>query len=94
MLYHLTDELLKSYFIQVSARLKPGGICLAQVNTHLEDSTWLRFPFIKRAVTDYLQGAREAGLNAKSLGTIQSLGFELKGEERLNEMLEFSKQSN
>ena len=94
VLFHLTDELLKSYFAQVSARLKPGGICLAQVNTHLEGGTWLRFPFIKRTVTDYLQEARDAGLNAKSLGTIQSLGFELKGEEQLNEMLEFSKQSN
>jgi 2-polyprenyl-3-methyl-5-hydroxy-6-metoxy-1,4-benzoquinol methylase len=91
VLFHLTDELLKSYFVQVSGRLKPGGICLAQVNTHLESSTWLQFPFIRRTLADYSRAAREAGLEANSLGTIQSLGFRLEGEERLNEMLEFSK---
>jgi SAM-dependent methyltransferase len=91
VLFHLTDELLQSFLLQVSARLKPHGICLAQVNTHLEDSAWLQFPFIKRTVTDYLRAAQEAGLNAKPLGTIQSLGFKLESEERLNEMLEFSK---
>ena len=94
VLYHLTDELLKSYFVHVFERLKPSGICLAQINTHLEDSTWLQFPFIRRTLTDYSQAAQEAGLKATSLGTIQSLGFKLEGEERLNEVLEFSKRSN
>lgn len=94
VLYHLTDEVLHSFFLQAYARLKPGGICLAQVNTHQEESTWLQFPFIRRTVADYSEAAREAGLNAKSLGTIQSLGFRLEGEDLLNVMLEFSKPSD
>jgi cyclopropane fatty-acyl-phospholipid synthase-like methyltransferase len=91
VLYHLSDELLRSYFFHVTNRLKPTGVCFAQVNTHLDGSTWLQFPFVKRTVTDYIEMASAAGLRTKSLGTIDNLGFRLPGEERLNEMLAFTR---
>ncbi len=89
VLFHLSDELLAAYFLQIGRRLKQGGICLAQVNTHLPDSTWLQFPFVRRTLGQYLELAAAAGLEGRSLGTIEALGFRLPGEERLNEMLEF-----
>ncbi len=89
VLYHLSDELLPAYFLQVAGRLNQGGVCFAQVNTHLPDSTWLEFPFVRRTVGQYIEHAAAAGLEGRSLGRIESLGFALPGEERLNEMLEF-----
>jgi SAM-dependent methyltransferase len=91
VLHHLSDELLRGYFSQVSKRLKPLGVCFAQVNTHLSDSKWLEFPFVKRTVADYYDVAGDAGLKTESLGRIETLGFRLAGEERLNEMLAFSR---
>jgi SAM-dependent methyltransferase len=89
VLYHLSDALLAAYFLQVVRRLNHGGVCFAQVNTHLPDSTWLEFPFVKRTVGQYMEVAAAAGLSGRSLGPIEALGFRLSGEERLNEMLEF-----
>jgi cyclopropane fatty-acyl-phospholipid synthase-like methyltransferase len=89
VLFHLSDEMLAACFLQVARRLEQGGVCLAQVNTHLPDSTWLEFPFVKRTVAQYIEQAAAAGLQGRSLGTIEALGFGLPGEERLNEMLEF-----
>jgi SAM-dependent methyltransferase len=91
VLYHLNDELLRAYFAQVAKRLKLTGICFANVNTHVDDSTWLQFPFVKRTVADYGAAASGAGLKMQSHGTVEGLGFRLRGEERLNEMLEFAK---
>ena len=91
VLYHLSNELLQTYFAQVARRLEPTGVCFAQVNTHLTDSTWLQFPFVRRTVAEYGAMASAAGLKTRSLGTVESLGFRLAGEERLNEMLAFSR---
>jgi cyclopropane fatty-acyl-phospholipid synthase-like methyltransferase len=91
VLYHLSDQLLQAYFTQVAKRLTQKGACFAQVNTHLNSSTWLQFPFVKRTVDDYIASALAAGMKTKSLGTIESLGFRLPGEERLNEMLAFTR---
>jgi SAM-dependent methyltransferase len=91
VLYHLSDDILRDYFKNVSLRLKPGGSCIAQVNTHLTSSTWLEFPFLQRKVADYVTMAGKAGLSATSLGSIDELGFRLPGDERLNEMMLFQK---
>jgi hypothetical protein len=89
VLYHLNDSLLSAYFIQVAKRLRKEGTCFANVNTHLSDSTWLEFPFIRRGISEYAAVAASAGLGTKLLGKLENLGFRLKGEERLNEMLAF-----
>jgi hypothetical protein len=91
VLYHLSDELLRAYFGHAARRLRPGSSCFAQVNTHLESSIWLEFPFVKRRVEDYVELAGAAGLKARCLGPIENLGFRLPGEERRNEMLVFTK---
>jgi SAM-dependent methyltransferase len=90
VLFHLSDDLLQPYFAQVARKLKPTGVCFAQINTHLGNSTWLQFPFLKRSASDCSALAEAGGLKSKSLGTIESLGFRLPGEERLNEMLAFT----
>jgi SAM-dependent methyltransferase len=91
VLYHLSVDILGSYFANVARRLKANGVCFAQVNTHLADSTWLEFPFVKRTVEEYCTVARAAGLQSRNLGPIEGLGFQLVGEERRNEMLAFAK---
>ena len=89
VLYHLSDEVLRAYFLAVAERLRPGGRCYAQINTTVDDSTWLQFPFLRRTAAEYTAVAAQAGLRTRSLGTIDSLGFRLGGAERLNEMLVF-----
>ena len=91
VLYHLNDELLRAYFHSVARRMKSTGLCVAQVNTQSDESTWLEFPFLKRKIDTYCAMAGEAGLKTRSLGTIERLGFRLSGEEKLNEMLSFVK---
>jgi hypothetical protein len=88
-LFHLSDELLAACFLQVAKRLNQGGVCFAQVNTHLPDSTWPEFPFVEGTIAQYIGQVSAAGLEGRLLGTIEALGFRLPGEERLNEMLEF-----
>jgi SAM-dependent methyltransferase len=89
VLFHLSDDLLRRYFSEVVRRLKPRGVCFAQVNNHLNSSTWLDFPFVRREVSAYQSMASAAGLRTRNLGPIEGLGFRLHGEERLNEMLVF-----
>ena len=89
VLYHLSDPILREYFDTVAHRLKPRGICVAQVNTHLDSSGWLQFPFLKRTIDNYAEAAGAAGLTSKNLGPIDKLGFKLGGAERLNEMIIF-----
>jgi len=89
VLYHLSNEILASYFAAVRERLKPDGCCLANVNTQDESSTWLEFPFLKRNVEDYRQLAYACGLETTSLGEIKDLGFRLSGIEKHNKMLSF-----
>lgn len=91
VLFHLNDSLLQQYFDEIVRRLKPTGACFAQVNTRLNTSTWLEFPFIRRDVSTYEVMAHAAGLQTKSLGTIETLGFRLRGEEKSNEMLAFTR---
>jgi SAM-dependent methyltransferase len=91
VLFHLSDDLLQLYFSEVFRRLKPSGTCFAQVNTHLNSSAWLDFPFVRREVSAYQSMASLAGLRTRNLGPIEGLGFRLRGEERLNEMLAFTK---
>lgn len=90
VLYHLSDEILRGYFAAVAHRLRPDGRCFAQINTTVNDSTWLQFPFLRRTAAEYAAAAAQADLDSKSLGTIDGLGFGLSGEERRNEMLTFT----
>ena len=90
VLFHLTNQLLQACFVRVAKCLKPTGVFFAQVDTQHDSSSWLQFPFIKRTVKDYVEMASAAGLKANSLGTIETLGFRLPGEERRNEMLSFT----
>jgi SAM-dependent methyltransferase len=90
VLYHLSDEVLRGYFLAVANRLQPDGRCFAQINTTVSNSTWLQFPFLRRTAAQYAGVAAQAGLDTKPLGTIEGLGFHLPGEERRNEMLKFT----
>ena len=89
VLFHLSDEILGSYFAAVRSRLKSTGICLANINTLDKNSTWLEFPFLKRTIENYREVATINGLELTCLGEIKDLGFRLAGQERLNHMLSF-----
>ena len=89
VLYHLSDELLASYFSVVRKKLNPKGLCFANVNTLDESSTWLEFPFLKRTIEDDREAAAANGLATSCLGEIKELGFRLSGQERRNQMLSF-----
>jgi cyclopropane fatty-acyl-phospholipid synthase-like methyltransferase len=84
VLFHLSNEILASYFVSMRQRLKPTGHCLANVNTETENSAWLEFPFLKRTVEDYRKFASECGLETTSLGELKDLGFRLSGDEQHN----------
>lgn len=90
VLYHLSDEILREYFLAVADRLQPDGKCFAQINTTVSNSTWLQFPFLCRTAAQYAEMAAQAGLDTRPLGTIEGLGFRLGGQERANEMLTFT----
>jgi SAM-dependent methyltransferase len=90
VLYHLSDEILQNLFSNVGARLVPGGRFVANVQTDVEDSTWLEFPFLKRSVEAYESLAKAHGLKVSNLGTIAERGFRLPGAERNNVLLEFT----
>jgi SAM-dependent methyltransferase len=89
VLFHLSDDILASYFDTVCKRLRLGGVCFANVNVLSESSRWLEFPFIKRTIENYREVASKYGLEATSLGEIGDLGFRLSGAERHNQMLSF-----
>lgn len=88
VLYHLSDDILDRLFAAVSKRL--GGIYVANVQTYMEDSTWLEFPFLRRSLEEYTALAAKHGLNTISLGTIEERGFRDHGIERDNLLLKFA----
>ncbi len=89
VLYHLSDNILASYFDAVSKRLEPRGVCFANVNILSESSRWLEFPFVKRTIENYSELAASRGLETTSFGELGNIGFRLSGEERYNQMLSF-----
>ena len=89
VLYHLSDDLLASYFGEVRKRLKPTGVCLANVNTLYENSRWLEFPFLKRTIEEYYEVAGSHGLAGMFLGELRQLGFRLSSAECHNALLSF-----
>jgi SAM-dependent methyltransferase len=90
VLYHLSDQILNKLFSNVPKRLEAQGRFVANVQTDVESSTWLEFPFLKRSIEDYQAVAKRHGLQMKKLGTIEERGFKLPGEERNNPLLEFT----
>lgn len=89
VLFHLSDEILSSYFATVANRLKPDGICLANVNTHLPNDNWLEFPFLRRTIEEYAIIAQTQRLKTVNLGEIRDLGFRNDTTERRNPLLSF-----
>jgi hypothetical protein len=89
VLFHLSDEILDQYFSTVAMRLKPGGVCLANVNDHMPNDRWLEFPFLNRRVDDYASIAASHGLDTKNRGTLAELGFRESRMESKNPLLEF-----
>jgi SAM-dependent methyltransferase len=90
VLFHLSDDILDRLFWSVSQRLAAGGMMVANVQTDVESSTWLEFPFLKRSVEDYRLAAARQGLKTAELGTIQQRGFKLPGTEKSNPLLQFT----
>jgi SAM-dependent methyltransferase len=89
VLFHLSDEILDGLFSAVTKRLTDGGMFVANVQTDLESSTWLQFPFLKRTIDDYRDVAEKHGMQTEELGTIEERGFRLPGLERTNPLLRF-----
>lgn len=88
VLYHLSDDILDRYFATVAKRIR--GIAVANVQTYMDDSTWLQFPFLKRSIETYEAVAAKHGLKTRPLGTLADRGFRSSGEESGNTMLEFT----
>ena len=91
VLYHLTDALLDQLLHQVSRRLMPTGVYIANVNASQPESTWLQFPFNRRDVSFYGEVAERHGLKCEELGTMVSNGFRLDATEKTNVLLRFTK---
>lgn len=88
VLYHLSDDILDRYFATVAKRI--GGVAVANVQTYMEDSTWLEFPFLNRSIETYEAGAAKYGLKTRVLGTLAERGFPTDGEDSRNSLLEFT----
>ena len=84
VLFHLSDEILDRWFAMVAKR---GGVAYANVNTTMDSSTWLQFPFLKRTVDTYQNMAAKHGLKTENLGTMEALGFKLPFDDRLGALL-------
>jgi len=91
VLYHLADEILDRYFATVRKRIATGGFCIANVNTTIASDRWLEFPFLKRTIQDYADGAARHGLTTTSLGKLMELGFRNQAAEADNPVLKFAK---
>lgn len=89
VLFHLTDELVNTWFEQVARRLERTGICIANINAETAESTWLEFPFNRRPPAFYAELAQRYGLTMTERGTLESLGFRLASEENKNHLLTF-----
>lgn len=89
VLYHLSDEILDSYFAAAARRLNPAGKCLANVNTCVPSDRWLEFPFLRRPIETYRSMAMKHGLTAEDLGEIGAHGFAGSGIEKHNSLLIF-----
>jgi cyclopropane fatty-acyl-phospholipid synthase-like methyltransferase len=89
VLYHLSDDILDSYFGTISTRMKRSGFCIANVNTHIPSDKWLQFPFLMRSIEAYEDLASKHGLETTNLGTLQKNGFRNQAMERLNPLLKF-----
>jgi SAM-dependent methyltransferase len=90
VLFHLSDGILDRLFSSVGKRLTKTGIMLANVQTDVESSTWLEFPFVKRSVDEYRSSAGKHRLQTLDLGTIEQRGFKLAAAERTNPLLQFT----
>ena len=88
VLYHLSDEILDRYFAAVAKRI--GRIAVANVQTYMDDSTWLEFPFLNRSIDTYAAMAARHGLKTKPLGTLAERGFRMSGDDSRNTLLEFT----
>ncbi|MFL6722134.1 MAG: class I SAM-dependent DNA methyltransferase [Sphingomonas sp.] len=91
VLFHLSDDILDRLFGFVAERLSPGGLFFGNVQTFMESSTWLQFPFLKRSLEDYETSAARHGLKMKRHGTLEELGFRLDRAERMNDLLQWTR---
>ena len=89
VLYHLSDDILDTYFASISNRLRPSGFCIANVNTHIPSDKWLQFPFLMRSIEAYENLASKHGLEMIDLGTLEDNGFRNQAAEKLNPLLKF-----
>jgi trans-aconitate methyltransferase len=87
--YHLQDHLLNQLFETAVKMLKKGGKLYANINSEVEESTWLEFPFNKRSPGFYQQHAETCGLKMTQIGTLESSGFKLATLEKDNILLMF-----
>ena len=91
VLYHLSDDIVATWFSQVGKRLTPDGRYWANINVSADESRWLQFPFLKRQPAFYSALAARNGLSMVVLGTLADQGFRGEGEERDNLLLAFSR---
>ena len=92
MLFHLEDQLVDRLFESAASLLEQEGRLYANINTDVEESTWLEFPFNKRPPTFYEDVAKQHGFNMVVRGTLESTGFRLDSLEKNNIFLMFTLQ--
>lgn len=91
VLFHLDDERVTAWFAEVRRRLSPAGRYWANINTVVDDSRWLEFPFLRRQPEFYGELGQRNGLRMTVLGTLTDQGFLGNGMERENLLVEFSR---
>ncbi|MEO9827662.1 MAG: class I SAM-dependent methyltransferase [Paracoccaceae bacterium] len=89
VLFHLNDDQVSRLFDVISKKLDVNGRYFANVNTKVDESKWLEFPFLRRDVEFYENLAKERDLEVKILGSLGENDFRLEGDEKDNILLEF-----
>jgi SAM-dependent methyltransferase len=89
VLFHAHDDAVAGLMRQLPARLHPGGVFFANVNTVHEPSQWLEFPFLKRPLDFYAQLAARSALEMEVLGLGSDLGLPASDAACSNHYLAF-----
>lgn len=84
VLFHLTNELADQLFSRIARTLASDGVHFGNINTDVEESEWLEFPFVRRDVEFYRDLATRHGLILDELGPMHALGFRHDDLEKNN----------
>ena len=72
---HLNDEIITALFQGLKNIMNQNTLFYANINTDMDESTWLDFPFLKRDIEFYKTLANQNNLTMVVLGQLKDLGF-------------------